>query len=411
MEWPAASGRCSVPAPQRSRARAFGRALLAAALVALASGCFSGGSAMAHGTLRAELLDTLTLQEKPTDYLGRPASYLLPIAGGHLLLAEQLTHRVYDFDRSGALVRLIGSAGDGPGEMRMLSGALATVDGMLVVDAYGQRRLHLFDMASGEWIGSIRYGGLLSGLSASGSTLVVGLLDAGARRAIVTLPAARLRALAAARDSSVTLRGSLLRLPPLLAAYPGLHLFDAAFAVQLHDMVVGTFGGSSSLVVMAPPDSDSQFEIALPARRRKGLSPDSLRLFRERGGDADALLSRQASSISGTSGLFVLPNGNLLTWHQDLDLRYREGRVEASREAAYLSIVRGDLSAACVDAEILAPGSDRPRIGVLGDTVYVLDQSTSAAGEQVRSVVRRYLLRTSACDWIPLARTPLPEGP
>ena len=71
----------------------------------------------------------------------------------------------------------------------------------------------------------------------------------------------------------------------------------------------------------------------------------------------------------------------------------------------WLRILSPDLTRACVDAEVSSPGTDRARLTLRGDTLYVLDQVIAApALGSIRSVIRRYHLSSEGCDWLPLKR-------
>lgn len=74
-------------------------------------------------------------------------------ASGNLYILDEGNYRVVVLDRDGALVRMIGSQGEGPGEFSAPSSAAILEDGRLVVYDMGLTALKVFDPA-GSLVGS-----------------------------------------------------------------------------------------------------------------------------------------------------------------------------------------------------------------------------------------------------------------
>jgi hypothetical protein len=184
--------------------------------------------------------------------------------------------------------------------------------------------------------------------------------------------------------------------------YPLLNEWDDMKVVSFEDGPVLAIGGSDRLVRYSR-DGVVHDTIKVAVVGRRGVKQETLeRLFTRRpqtAAEARRLSDETGRAISALLGLWKMPDGSLLVWYQDPHFE-NGGRV--LKGVAFLSIVTRDGSRACVDAAVEAPGSGRPRLDVKGDTVLVLDQVVPAGGEpRVTTVVRRYLLDTSECEWLP----------
>lgn len=76
---------------------------------------------------------------------------------------------------------------------------------------------------------------------------------------------------------------------------------------------------------------------------------------------------------------------------------YPEGERMNSR--VYVSVLSPDRRQACVDAELAVSRDTEPLMAFSGDTLFVLEGHVQ--GQRVRSTVKRYLVSSAGCDWVP----------
>jgi hypothetical protein len=138
----------------------------------------------------------------------------------------------------------------------------------------------------------------------------------------------------------------------------------------------------------------------VPVARRRGVTSEGLELFR-----AKAFSMEDAyKAISATAALWRSSSGEIVVWHQDgsLEISRRPFKMHITGKA-WISLLSADLTRACVDAEVTTPGTDRPRLALKGDTLYVFDQVMDSLNTGIiQSVIYRYHLSSEGCHWIPL---------
>lgn len=122
--------------------------------------------------------------------LARPQSMVWDPARDELLIADAVHHRIVVTDAGGRLLRTIGAAGRGEGELSYPYDLALLEDGSLLVVEYGNNRIQRFDpvtgQATGVWGGEGVEPGRLRypwGLDAAAGTVAV--LDSGNSRVIV----------------------------------------------------------------------------------------------------------------------------------------------------------------------------------------------------------------------------------
>jgi hypothetical protein len=201
--------------------------------------------------------------------------------------------------------------------------------------------------------------------------------------------------------SALTLRSSQHPSHDVFRTYPELDRFNLVPLVAWADTVMIGYAPTDWLL-RARLDGTALDTITVPVARRRGVPSEGLELFR-----AKAFSMEDAyQAISATFALSRLPGGEIVVWHQD-------GSLKVSRHpfkmhitgTAWVSLLSPDLSWACVDAEVTTLGTDRPRLALKGDTLYVFDQTMDdTAGGSIRSEIRRYHLSSAGCKWRSTAR-------
>lgn len=336
------------------------------------------------------LVDTVVLAESDSAYLGNPAATFTSDGTGRLYVPDMGNNRLLRFSPDGELERVFGRPGRGPGEFTGIGYAALVEPGRVWQSDYRQRRISLFD-TTGRPIREIPVQGRLSSLHQSGATIWAGLTDHGTGFAVARIDATVLA------DS---LRATMIAIPREYDEYPVLSSWDDVRIAAWADTLVLAFGGVDYLVRYDA--SGTPMDTAwVPACRRQGSPREILeRGFKTRARSAaeqDAM-DQIVTRISGLLGMWRLSDGHFLVWYQDP--RWEPGRI--LRSTAYLSVLSPDLSRACVDARLSAPGSGRTHLTMADDQVLLLDQVVvqQGASPQVRSVVRRYSIDIGACEWL-----------
>ena len=138
----------------------------------------------------------------------------------------------------------------------------------------------------------------------------------------------------------------------------------------------------------------------IPWVTRRGFPQGWLDVFAE---GRKTTLQEMVGAFSFLSGIWRLPNGNFLLWHQENAIDESQ-RVPKFSGTPHISVLSADLKRACVDAPIEFPGTELPRIAIRGDTLLTLDQVGNRELTKVSSIVRRYLVSTKGCRWRPTNR-------
>lgn len=346
------------------------------------------------------LVDSVLLAESDSVYLGNPAATFTSDAAGRIYIPDMGNNRLLIFGPDGALHRVVGAPGRGPGEFTGIGyAALVEADRIWQSD-YRQRRVSLFD-STGRYMRDIALRGRLSSLYRSGGTIWAGITDHASGLAVARMDPT------AIVDS---LRPTLVTLPSQYDEYPVLSSWDDIRIAGWADTLVVAFGGVDYLVRYdtsgVPRDT-----AWVPSCRRQGSPPEILeRGFRARPRSAEEqeAMDQIVTRISGLLGMWRLSDGQFLVWYQDP--RWETGRI--LRSTAYLSVLSPDLSRACVDAQLSAPGSGRTHLAMADDQVLLLDQVVSGRGPspEVRSVVRRYRIDTTRCKWLATSRPGAPAN-
>ncbi len=372
---------------------AIGRKRLCVLFVALIAGCTSDSDRPApSGLLGVVPLDTVVLEESDTLYLGKPDAGLFVDDRGAIYVADEFWRRLVRFTREGHPDRVFGQNGSGPGEFRSTAPGTFVAGDLVFQPA--SRKLVAFDRETGEFRGERAANGYLTAGYLHGTDLIMGLFDYGSAHGVAVVPLSEF--LGPTNPERTLLTSSIAPRPKVYDDYPELNFFNrSSVAVWQDSMLVG-FGGAEDVVTYtlagSPVDTTT-----IPFRLRTGSSKEAMSVFLKPGAPFNTLLKARST----LKALWRMPDGVFLLWHQD---NWSEpfGTDEQVFGRAFLSILSADRRRACVDAEVPFPGSAWPRITAAGDTVYALDQVVPDGDSLgTYSVVRRYLLDTSGCEWLP----------
>lgn len=337
------------------------------------------------------LVDSLQLHESDSLNLGNPAVRFYSGPSGLTYIPDRGNNRIVVVSPSGAISQVVGRHGAGPGEFTGIGYVGLITDGMLWQTDYRLRRISIFD-STGHPIRELPFEGRLTSLRAAGNRIWAGIADHQRGFAIAAIDPDE------PRDS---IRGEMIALPAEYREYPLLALWDHVETVAAEDTLIVAFGGLDYIVrydmTGTPRDT-----VWIPACRRQGAPKDILeRGFRHgaRSAGEQEELEQLQTRISGLLGLWRLSNDTYLIWYQDP--RREPSRI--LRSTGYLTVLSSDLTRACVDAPLTAPGSGRAILSVANDHVLLLDQvvDDGPAPPTVRTVSRRYRINTENCTWLP----------
>lgn len=363
-------------------------------MVALIAGCTPSDNdrPAPSGLLALVPLDTVVLEESDSLYLGKPDAGLYVDDRGSIYVADEFWRHLVRFTPDGRPDRVFGQNGSGPGEFRSTAPGTFVAGDLVFQPA--SRKLVAFDRETGEFRGERAANGYLTAGYLHGTDLIMALFDYGSAHGVVVVPLSDFES--TTNPERTLLTSSIAPRPKVYTDYPELIIFNrTALAVWQDSMLVG-YGGAEDVVTYtlagSPVDTTT-----MPFRLRTGSSKERMSVFLEPGAPFNTLLSARST----LKALWRMPDGKFLLWHQD---NWSEpfGADEQVFGRAFLSILSADRRRACVDAEVPFPGSSWPRITARVDTVYALDQVVPGGDSiQTYSVIRRYLLDTSGCEWLP----------
>lgn len=378
----------------------------ASAAIGLFSGCSAAPGryleVCATGTKAPSLqpAGSVVLREDDSVRLGDPGASFVVAGNGAMYFPDFSSGQLLAFGRNGTYRGVIGRKGGGPGEFVGIGSFGLAVDSLLFFDDNAGRRLNVYSLRDERFVGAVRYEGYLAWLTASQDDLILGLTAMGSQRTIaIARRDSALRTMG--RGTQGVLMSQFVRTPPEYATFPLLSEWSDTKVVDDSAGLVVAFGGLSYLVQQSA-GADSQNVIEIPRCGRRGSPPESLSAwFRRRPTNAQEQLTidgHTSRSISALLGMWRLSDGAVVVWYQD---PWFENNYSALKGVAFISVLDKSLRRACLDARVEAPGLERPRIAMQGDTLLVLDQLQAEGPDQrVTSVVSRFLIDTSNCTWL-----------
>jgi hypothetical protein len=346
------------------------------------------------------LVDSTTLAETDSVFLGTPGAAFTAAPEGTLYIPDPSTNRILVYARTGELMRTIGRTGGGPGEFAQIGTFGVATESVIVQDDGGAKRLNVFDRRSGNFRRSVPYRGYLSWVARSPDDYVLGLVDHQSAMALATVSVSDFESGVAsvAKDPIIS---SEIALPAEYSEYHMLKAWADAKALRIGDTVLVAFGGLDYVVRVSAPGAYAD-TLHVPACARRGTRPEKLeRWFRrvpQSYEDVAEISQHTDSALSALLGIWGLPDGRFVVWYQDPTW---ESGGKILKGIAYLALLSPDLSQACVDGRVEAPGIDRVRLTIHADTVLVLDQVVGEGPRAgVKSVVRRYRFDDRDCSWL-----------
>ena len=339
-------------------------------------------------------LDSVVLAEPDSleTFLALRTQALTP--GGELLL--ETGTQILQFEASGALARVLGRPGHGPGEFVRIS-SIGLLPGDSLVAAVDARRARI---------------------------VVFGLSDGALRREVSLAVPFYPDQQWVVRGDSVIMPGKLRREPftTWITSTDSVRSWGTAPAIYDRSMQAYSQGGEPSLaphgggwVALFPADP-ALYELdasgqpsrstVIPSRRRVGVPSDV----------ADQVATIAAADSFRFAASLVLAvrqlsTGTYLLVHVDADPeKVRSihdpgsgGHGISYRNVRYwVSLVSADLSRACVDGRVPLDVDNILSPFFRADTLYFVARRL-AAGDRLRSVLYSFRVDDVDCDWLPTA--------
>jgi len=339
------------------------------------------------------LVDSISLEENDTAFLGRVPHTFTVDSGGAVYVADQAADRLLVFTPEGRLKYVLGRHGSGPGEFERI-GPITIPDGEVLVQGWGGSTLSLFDLRSGEEQHRIRHRGYIASWAKTATHLVLGTY-LGPGQAGVTL--AGLESLVAS-PTTEWLKPSLSVTPDRYRRYPGLELFNQVLVATLGDTLLVGYGAGEEIWRLRS-DGSIIDSLTVPRRLRRGASAENFPQY----SNPRQSFHDGVSGLSNLLGIWPMTGGRIATWFQDATTESAARPNAEIQGSAYISVLDSTLQRACVDGTVEAPGTGRTRLTFSRDTLFSLDQAVEgslAGNARVRTVVRKYSLDLAGCRWI-----------
>jgi hypothetical protein len=224
------------------------------------------------------------------------------------------------------------------------------------------------------------------------------MFDYTAGRGVLKVALAEL--LIPADTSAPPLHANLIEFPPEYREHRALWGFTPVSVAPVPGRNILVGFAAAPYLVRYRLDGTPLDTLTVPVTARRGHPPGWL----ERFSDGRALtLQEEVEAFSYLNAIWQRSDGSYLLWYQQNTIN-PEGPNPPYFGKAFITVLSADLREACVDAEVAFPGTDWPNMGMHGDTLLALDLTADVGDSTVQAVVRRYLVGTDDCDWLPVTR-------
>ena len=335
---------------------------------------------------RVSVIDSVVLSEPDSAPLGAHTSFFARSQSGRFFVGDIDRRTVVRFAPDGRFEGTIGAPGDGPGEFE-LPGAIMVLpgDSVLAVGDVNRRTLQLFSLPSGKFRRQVALPGqdlsswweFHDGEAAFALHMSAGLLGRWKPG-----------------DSAVAPIGAL---PAELSSHPGEVITHGRPAAVTTDSGLSIFYPAEPRLLLLDGDSRVRGAVRIPAARRLG-EPTSLLATSPAGRSGGPPRFTPASSADGATRL---ADGSILLVHLDMDrVAGPDGKGSPGNFRLWVTLVRADLSAACVDGRVPILTDIAPVPIFRGDTMFVLTRGVLDDGK-VRTVAYALGVDRQKCEWIP----------
>ncbi len=331
------------------------------------------------------LIDSTSIAETDSTMIGA-YSYLNPGPDGSILIADHAGGRLLHYARSGALLRIIGRRGMGPGEIQSVMTALPLPgDSLLAALDVRQRAFSIFDLATGTFRRRVRAPLNAPGTSWTwrGDTVVF---------AVNATPAIYARW--DTRSDSIAVFGK----PPIVAStHPHLYMvYGFQNVAMLGNRLVAQLPMIPGIVFL-DADGSPTGSMTYPPNGSRGVPTD---LADRHGPVPDPTASMHGSSAIG---LRVLSSGHVAVLTTDYD-----GPAKPESVRFFLTLVDVDRKQACVDLPLPVASESLLPFPVFQNDQILFLAMHSDTDDGVRSVLYRFRIDPNACRWTAATETGAP---
>lgn len=338
-------------------------------------------------------VDPILLEESDQFYIGRPHAMVVDTIDRSFLVGDSFENRILRFAWDGRLIQTYGRPGEGPGEFRAVSSPFV-VDDTIVVGFDTGQRLESFSRRDGKHLESGRYPGITPGPSGS----VVG------RTVVVSVVRDEIRTFVGVWDRDRNHWDNILTLPlPYRRSMASstralLGIFGVGSVTAWADTMLAGMAATNELY-LATLEGEVLDTLGLPRALRRGVPENAHDRIDN---DMSIDFRERVEMLSTLHGLYRMTDGSTAVIHHDIELKGEPpGPVEFLADV-YVSILSSDRTRACADGAVPFTNEMRAAHTVSQDTLYLLDRTLNAAEDGMETWIRRYVIDTSACDWLPV---------
>lgn len=332
------------------------------------------------------LVDSVIVDGADAAQLGAYTSFFGRTVDGELFVADMTKRSVARFAPDGQFRGFVGRGGSGPGEFDLPSVVVVLPgDSTLGVFDVNKRALSVFSLRTQAFLRQIAF-----------PSQDIGASWAVTEKAVFVPLHMGQQMIGRWREGDTTIV-PYIPLPSDLASAPGLMIRHGRPGIARSDSGLALFLPTRAGLSIVDDSMHLRGQVTIPAARRLG-EPANLGELERGDGRRGPPLRMSASSADGIQRM---SDGSLLVVHLDMRIeRVGDGTVRFADFQLYASIVKPDLSAACVDG-VVPVKTDVPPIPVFrGDSMFVLARRVEERSV-VRSVVYSVRFDTSTCHWIP----------
>ncbi len=329
--------------------------------------------------------DSVVIQEPDSLALGRRTPLLLRAADGRMVLAEFPGKAVYAYAADGSFLGMFGRPGEGPGELRLLTGmGLLPGDSLLAVVDFLRSRLIIYRMDDRT---------LVRELPLTESLMpVVGWADAGE---VAILP---MSISPTPFNALNTTTGEIQPWGKVPERWPEINRasgYARPVAVPVGERVL-TALPFDPMVEWRDRHGSVLTTEPLPRLHRRGEPPDAVKRIRD-------WQDREEKTLQGfASGLLAghrFSGDRVGLLHADLDAVQDDSDVGSAitSSALYLTILPSGTTRGCTDLRLPIAFTEYSWPTFTGDTIWFLDRTPAADGS-AKTMVRGLVVRGSNCD-------------
>lgn len=361
-------------------------------LAAFLTACASvGGRSGAKGPT---LVVTESVVIGESDSIGGFATFFARSEKGELYLADMTQHAVLHYSAEGRFLGKIGKEGSGPGEFE-LPGSVQLLPGdtLLAVGDINRRMMQLFSLPSGRFVRQVRLQSQDIGTNWE--------FDGDAARFAMHLVPSAVATWRFADDTVVATGAT----PAALLRDPYAGMAHGRSDLARSDSGTVLFLPTEPGLLLLDTHDSTRGLVRIPVARRRGEPEDLFERMAAMGRDPGGFTPFASAAVGGHR----LGDGGILVAHLDLDRAPGDSPNRGyGGYRLYFSVVRADLSAACVDAEFPLETDVVPIPRFRGDTAFILTRRV--VGDEVEARLSAIRVETMGCDWLPTGGlVPVPQ--